>query len=255
LAAEFEANILAAKAPVIFTREELEGVSDNFLSSPGIKIDDDRYQVMADSMWQYNTIEENAWSEATRKKLYVAHDSLAKAKNVPVVNQMLALRNQIALQLGYKSWADYQAEIRMAKTAANAQAYIDKLITEIQPKFDAELRELQQMKTADTNDPNAKLAIGIGAITRTSSPNKNSPSIKKRCEISFPFSKRLMACSRSSAACSVCVSRRSSRRSNGRTICGFTSFPTRRATARTVSCISICSRATEKPVVAANPRS
>jgi Zn-dependent oligopeptidase len=159
LAAEFEANILAAKAPVVFTREELDGVSDNFLSSPGIKIDNDRYQVIADSMWQYNTVEENARSEATRKKLYVAHDSLAKAKNVPVVNQMLALRNQIALRLGYKSWADYQAEIRMAKTAANAQTYVDNLVTGIQPKFDAELRELQQMKAADTNDPNAKVDI------------------------------------------------------------------------------------------------
>jgi len=110
LAAEFEANILATKAPVVFAKEELEGVSDNFLSSPGIKIDNDRYRVMADSMWQYDTVEDNARSEATRKKLYAAHDSLAKEKNVPVVNQILALRNQIALLLGYKSWADYQAE-------------------------------------------------------------------------------------------------------------------------------------------------
>jgi thimet oligopeptidase len=159
LAAEFEANILAAKAPVVFTKEELDGVSDSLLSSPGIKIGNDRYQVMADSMWQYNTVEENARSEATRKKLYVAHDALAKEKNVPVVNQILALRNQTALRLGYKSWADYQAEIRMAKTAANAQAYIDNLVTGIQPKFDAELRELQQMKAADTNGSNAKIDI------------------------------------------------------------------------------------------------
>jgi thimet oligopeptidase len=159
LGSEFEANILAAKAPVVFNKEELDGVSDNFLSSPGIKIDNDRYQVMADSMWQYNTVEENARREATRKKLYVAHDSLAKEKNVPVVNQMLAMRNKIALRLGYKSWSDYQAEIRMAKTAATAQAYIDNLVTGIQPKFDAELRELQQMKAADTNDSNARINI------------------------------------------------------------------------------------------------
>jgi Zn-dependent oligopeptidase len=159
LAAEFEANILAAKAPVVFTREELDGVSDNFLSSPGIKIGNDHYQVMADSMWQYSTVEENARSGATRKKLYVAHDSLAKEKNVPLVNQILALRNQISLRLGYKSWADYEAEIRMAETAANAQAYIDNLVTGIQPKFDAELRELQQMKVADTNDSNAKIDV------------------------------------------------------------------------------------------------
>jgi thimet oligopeptidase len=159
LAAEFEANILAAKAPVVFRKEELAGVSDNFLSSAGIKIDNDRYQVMADSMWQYSTIEENARSEATRKKLYVAHDSLAKEKNVPVVNQMLALRNQIALRLGYTSWADYQAEIRMAKMAANAQVYIDNLVTGIEPKFGAELRELQQLKAADTKNSNARIYI------------------------------------------------------------------------------------------------
>jgi thimet oligopeptidase len=159
LAAEFEANILAAKAPVVFTKEELDGLSDNFLSSPGIKIDNDRYRIMADSMWQYNTVEENARREATRKKLYVAHDSLAKEKNVPVVNQMLALRNQIALRLGYKSWADYQAEIRMAKTAANAQTYIDNLVTGIEPRFGAELHELQQMKAADTKNSNAMIDI------------------------------------------------------------------------------------------------
>jgi oligopeptidase A len=159
LAAGFEANVVAAKAPVVFTKEELDGLSDNFLSSPGIKIDNDHYQVMADSMWQYITVEDNARSEATRKKLYVAHDSLAKEKNVPVVNQVLALRNQIALRLGYKSWADYQAEIRMAKTAADAQAYIDNLVTGIEPKFNAELRELQQMKAADTKNSNARIDI------------------------------------------------------------------------------------------------
>ena len=159
LAAEFEANILATKAPVVFAKEELEGVSDNFLSSPGIKIANDRYRVMADSIWQYNTVEDNARSEGTRKKLYVAHDSLAKEENVPVVNQILALRNQIALLLGYKSWADYQAEIRMAKTAVNAQAYVDNLVTGVQAKFDAEVRELQQMKAADTNDPNARIGV------------------------------------------------------------------------------------------------
>jgi thimet oligopeptidase len=159
LGTDFDTNIVKANAPVIFTKADLDGLPESFFASPGIRTGDDAYTVMANVTWQFNTVEENAKSEATRKKLYVAHDSLAKAKNVPVVNQMLALRNQIALRLGYKSWADYQAEIRMAKTAANAQAYIDKLITGIQPKFDAELRELQQMKTADTNDPNAKVDI------------------------------------------------------------------------------------------------
>jgi thimet oligopeptidase len=159
LAADFEANIATAKAPVVFTRAELDCLADDFFSSPGIKIDKDSFQVVANVMWQYKTVEENARSEATRKKLYIAHDSLAKEANVPLVNQILRLRNKIALRLGYKSWADYQAEVRMAKTAANARRYIDNLVTGIQPKFAAELRVMQEMKAADTNDPNAKINV------------------------------------------------------------------------------------------------
>jgi thimet oligopeptidase len=159
LAADFEANIAMAKAPVVFTRAELDGLPDDFFSSPGIKIAKDSFQVMADVMWQYKSVEENARSEATRKKLYIAHDSLAKEANVPLINRILALRNKIALRLGYKSWADYQAEVRMAKTAANAQRYIEDLITEIQPKFAAELGVLQKMKAADTSDPKAKIDV------------------------------------------------------------------------------------------------
>lgn len=55
LAADFEANIAAAKAPVVFTRAELDGLPDDFFSSPGIKINNDSSQVLANVMWQYNT--------------------------------------------------------------------------------------------------------------------------------------------------------------------------------------------------------
>ena len=159
LGTDFDTNIVNAKAPVVFTKAELDGVPDSFFASPGIKTGDDAYTVMANVTWQFVTVEENAKSEATRKKLYVIHDSLAKDTNVSVLNQMLALRNKIALRLGYKSWDDFQTEIKMAKSGAGAKKYIDDLIAGIQPKFAAEVSELQKMKAADTNDPNAKIDV------------------------------------------------------------------------------------------------
>jgi Zn-dependent oligopeptidase len=45
----------------------------------------------------------------------------------------------------------------MAKTGAGAKKYINDLISGIQPKFAAEVAELQKMKAADTHDPNAKI--------------------------------------------------------------------------------------------------
>src|SRR5438132_11190661 len=138
LGTDFDTNIVNAKAPLVFTKAKLDGVPESFLLSPGLKTGDDACTVLANVTWQYNTVEDNAKNEATRKKLYIAHDSLAKDTNQTVLNQMLALRNNIALRLGYKSWDDYQTEIKMARTGNGAKSYIDNLISGIQPKFAAE---------------------------------------------------------------------------------------------------------------------
>src|SRR2546421_11212851 len=159
LGTDFDTNIVKATAPVMFTKADLDGLPDSFFASPGIKTGDDAYTVMANVTWQFNTVEENAKSEATRKQLYVVRETLAKDTNVPVLNQMLALRNKIALRLGYKSWDDFQTEIKMAKTGVNAEKYINDLVTGIQPKFDSEVAELQKLKAAETHDPNARIMV------------------------------------------------------------------------------------------------
>ena len=159
LGTDFDTNIVNASAPVIFTKADLDGLPESFFVSPGIKTGDDAYTVMANVTWQYNTVEENAKSEATRKQLYLVRETLAKDKNVSVLNQMLALRNKIALRLGYKSWDDFQTEIKMAKTGTNAEKYINDLVAGIDPKFASEVAELQKMKAADTHDPAAKIDI------------------------------------------------------------------------------------------------
>jgi thimet oligopeptidase len=157
LGTDFDTNIVNAKAPLVFTKAELDGVPESFLTAPGVKTGDDSYTVLANVTWHYVTVEENAKNEATRKKLYVARNSLAKDTNVSVLNQMLDLRNKIAPRLGYKSWDDYQTEIKMAKSEAGAKSYIDNLISGIQPKFAAEIATFQKMKAADTHDPATKI--------------------------------------------------------------------------------------------------
>src|SRR6266576_2105840 len=159
LGTDFDTNIVKSNAPVMFSKADLDGLPASFFASPGIKTGDDVYTVMANVTWQFNTVQENAKNEATRKQLYVIRETLAKDANVAVLNQMLALRNKIALRLGYKSWDDYQTEVKMAKSGANAEKYINDLVTGIQPKFDSELAELQKLKAADTNDPNAKIMV------------------------------------------------------------------------------------------------
>ncbi|MDP9254925.1 MAG: Zn-dependent oligopeptidase [Verrucomicrobiota bacterium] len=154
---DFSSNIVDAKAPLVFTKAELEGVPDSILNSPGIKTGDDAYTILANVTFQYNGVMQTAKREETRKRLHVARFNLAREKNVPLLNSILATRNQIALRLGYKSWDDFRTEIRMAKTGARAKQFINDLIAGTQPKFDAELAEMRKIKIAETNDQNARV--------------------------------------------------------------------------------------------------
>src|SRR5213596_123252 len=191
LGTDFDSNIVKAVAPVMFTKADLDGLPESFFASPGIKTGDDVYTVMANVTWQFNTVEENAKSEATRKQLYLIREMLAKDTNVPVLDQMLALRNEIALRLGYKSWDDYQTEVKMAKTGMNAEKYINDLVVGIQPKFDSELAELQKLKAAETNDPNARIMVWDWRYYGNQRNKQKYDVDKEALRAYFPFQKVL----------------------------------------------------------------
>ncbi len=154
---DFEEEINNAKAPIKFTKAELEGVPDDFLKQ--VKTGDDEYTLMANITWHYLTIEDNAKREETRKRFLTAQCNLAREKNIPRLQKILVLRDNIARKLGYKNFADYDTETKMVKNAATAIAFEEKLETGLQPKLDAELEEFRQMKVKDTGDKDAKINI------------------------------------------------------------------------------------------------
>jgi thimet oligopeptidase len=188
---DFETNIVKSNAPVMFSKADLDGLPESFFASPGIKTGDDVYTVMANVTWQFNTVQENAKNEATRKQLYIVRETLAKDKNVPLLNQMLELRNEIALRLGYKSWDDYQTEVKMAKSGMNAEKYINDLVTGIQPKFDSEIAELQKLKAADTNDPKARIMVWDWRYYSNQRDKQKYDVDKEALRAYFPFQKVL----------------------------------------------------------------
>jgi thimet oligopeptidase len=191
LGTDFDTNIVKSNAPVMFSKADLDGLPESFFASPGIKTGDDVYTVMANVTWQFNTVQENAKNEATRKQLYIIRETLAKNTNVSLLNQMLALRNEIALRLGYKSWDDYQTEVKMAKTGTNAEKYINDLVAGIQPKFDSEVAELQKLKAADTNDPNAKIMVWDWRFYSNQLNKQKYAVDKEALRAYFPFQKVL----------------------------------------------------------------
>ena len=96
LATEFAVNINNARAPLDFTTEEMAGVPQSFLESPGVKQPDGKYRVLANVTWHAVAIAENAEVAATRRAVNVARNSLARETNVPVLSKLVALRGEIA---------------------------------------------------------------------------------------------------------------------------------------------------------------
>jgi thimet oligopeptidase len=69
------------------------------------------------------------------------------------------LRDDIARKLGYKTWADYQTEVKMVRSGGAAIDFLEKLKIGLQPKFGAELEEFRLLKVKETGDANAQIQI------------------------------------------------------------------------------------------------
>ncbi|MEY2466868.1 MAG: thimet oligopeptidase, partial [Verrucomicrobiota bacterium] len=157
LSTDFESNITKAQKPIKFTKAELEGVPEDFLGQ--IKTGEDEYTAMANITWHYITILDNAKREETRKQFLIAQSNLAREENIPLLEKILVLRDDIAHKLGYKTYADYVTEVKMVKTAQTAIDFEEKLKTGLQPKFDLEQEEFRQLKIKKTGDENAKINV------------------------------------------------------------------------------------------------
>jgi thimet oligopeptidase len=156
---DFDSNITKAQAGVKFSAAELEGVPADFLSQPGLKTGADEYTIQANVTFHFLAVVENAKAEATRQKMVVAQSNLAREANVPLLQKILELRDRIAHKLGYSSWADYQTEPKMARTAGRAREFLNDLKSGLQPKFETELAEFQKLKARETGETNASIQI------------------------------------------------------------------------------------------------
>lgn len=100
-----------------------------------------------------------AESEDLRRELQ--HKAFCKGgpENVALLEEAIALRDEIARLLGYDSWSAYVLEVRMAGTPEAAQRFLDDLQSKVAPLLERDLRELAAAKAAHTGRPDARLEL------------------------------------------------------------------------------------------------
>ena len=72
-------------------------------------------------------------------------ESRAAGANVPLLERLIALREEKARLLGYATWADYVVEPRMAKRAADVHTFLGQVRDAVKAAAAVELAELRAM--------------------------------------------------------------------------------------------------------------
>jgi thimet oligopeptidase len=91
-----------------------------------------------------------AKSPELRRRMLVATYNVAAPENVAVLDRILKTRGEIARLLGYRNWAAYDTQVRMAGDEKTVSAFIDRVLDAARPRAVRELAELTRRKQQDS---------------------------------------------------------------------------------------------------------
>ena len=139
LSISFSENIAKDKTEVIFLEDELKGLSQNELKN--LKKNNDSF-VITMAYPDINAVMENCSVRNTREIVWKAFNNRAVKENSPILEEAVQLRNEKALLFGFKTWAEYRLQNRMAKSPKNVASMYESLIPKLQKAAEVEKSEL-----------------------------------------------------------------------------------------------------------------
>ncbi|KAI9099325.1 hypothetical protein DFS34DRAFT_592989 [Phlyctochytrium arcticum] len=148
---EFSKNMNEDKTEILFTKEELDGMPEDFLSILNKKTDEkDGVEKFVVTMKYPDIIPtmRMAKNETTRKRLGVANGQKCQA-NVAILENAVRIRDKIAKILGYKDHASYILEVKMAKSTDKVREFLETLRTRLEGFAKKELSHLVELKKAE----------------------------------------------------------------------------------------------------------
>jgi len=152
LGQDFQKNIFDDETRVAFTKAELPGVPADglgeFQQSDGLYLLD-----IAEPT--YDLIESNCTNETSRQKFWLAFKRRGGQANVDILEKLIKLRAEEATIMGFKTWADYVAEPRMAKNQETIAKFYANLRPVVRKKALVDWALFSSTKQQDTHNPKA----------------------------------------------------------------------------------------------------
>jgi thimet oligopeptidase len=125
LSLAFGRNIADGTLKITATKAELDGLPDDYIA---------RHKPEADGAYTLTTEQPDvqpvlsfAKNADLRRRLFLAYDQRAYPKNVQVLKDLLAARQELATTLGYAHYADLATADQMTGSAANVEAVLNQI--------------------------------------------------------------------------------------------------------------------------------
>jgi thimet oligopeptidase len=149
LGTEFRKAIDTWDDGVLATRAELAGMPDRWIDAlKTVEADGAvKHRVSLDYPEILPFLEEGE-SEDLRRELFIKNQNKGGEGNVALLEEAIAVRNEIATLLGYDSWAAYVVEKRMAKERGAVDRFLSDLDAKVRRKAAIDMERLAAAKEA-----------------------------------------------------------------------------------------------------------
>ncbi|MEE8335591.1 MAG: M3 family metallopeptidase, partial [Candidatus Neomarinimicrobiota bacterium] len=143
----FDKNIRSAQDTLFVAEDQITGLPENYKKD---RIQADGTYAIDMSYPSYIPFMDYSESAEARKILRSKFNNRAAETNIDVLDNILRARRDLVALLGYKSYAEYRTEDRMARNPENVWNFENDLKVKLRPKAQADIAEMLKIKSEET---------------------------------------------------------------------------------------------------------
>lgn len=168
LSRQFNKNLTATNTHwelLITDPAELAGMSDGWMKQAAEAARTRGYATDDKPAWLINLTDSPAWAvlsdcevEETRRKCWLGtRTNGTPLDNEPLLYRTMELRHECAQMLGFRNFADMQAQNRMTGSGEKALSFVDGMLRALKPLHDAEMAEYLDRLSRAKGEPITRL--------------------------------------------------------------------------------------------------
>lgn len=148
LGIDFSKNLNEENTNLEFSREELDGVSEDILNGLTKNKENGKFQISL-KYPHYFPVQKKCTVVETRAKMEKAFHSRCLAENTRILEDLIGLRKEQASLLGYATHADFVLEMRMAKDPSKVAKFLHDLKIKLAPMKEKEFELFLEYKAEE----------------------------------------------------------------------------------------------------------